>query len=143
MRFPTVIFSFKLYKIFLAGGLTLTALGMDQWVNHGQSVGLLLLALIFHSFAVLNFFGGTIIVTKNYVIFVMSFVVRIRRRNDILRFELDPYVWWVKRLRLAAVMKNGARLVVSDINKAAEDDRDTHPERLAQRLNDLLALKNG
>ena len=139
MHKPEVIFSFKLYKSFLAVGLLVVAIGIDSSYQNAQTLDLLLLALIFHLVALLNFIGGTIIITKNHVIFVMSFMVKIKKKRDIVNFELDPYAWWAKRLRLVAVKKNGKRLVVTDVNKAADDDNDTRPERIVFRLNCLFA----
>lgn len=139
MRYTSVIFSFKFYKVFLASGLFTAALGMDSAYQNIKSIDLLLLGVTFHLASFSNLFAGTIIVTKRRVIFVMSFMVKARRKSEITRFELDSYVWWVQRLRLVAVMQNGMRLLVSDVNKAVGDERDTHPESLARRLNLMLA----
>ena len=139
MHLPEVIFSFKPYKVLLALGYLVVAIGMDSNYQKFHSLDLLMAALVLHLVTVLTFFSGTILITRKHVIFVMNFAVKVKKKIDIARFELDTYSWWVQRLRLVAVLQNGKRMVITDVNKVAGNDNDTHPERTAVRLNQQIA----
>lgn len=85
---PRVIYSLK--KIFLCLGYLVVALGVDFTYQSTRSSDVLILAITLHLAALLNFFGGTILITRNHMVFILSYFVRVRRTKKLLNLNLIP-----------------------------------------------------